>query len=160
MSTGHHLRRNQCAAAGRTQTRSRKNPLIPHPIYKQTPKYTKQKFPTQNIRTHIRIYDSTHKLQEPTEEMVEAGHMAAWSLPEAERLSAASTVACRGTVVHATQQRSRDPYQERWREAIIIEHRGGQLRPRRASPCGQRRYGGAVDCARGAGGHAAGAVVV
>ena len=78
------------------------------------------------------VYDSTnkHKLQEPTEEMVEAGHMAAWSLPEAERLRAASTVAYRGTVVHATRQHPRDPYQERWREAIIIEHRGGQLRPR------------------------------
>ena len=79
------------------------------------------------------VYDSTykHKLQEPTEEMVEAGHMAAWSLSEAERLRAASTVACRGTVASATQQRSRKPYEKQWREAIIIEHRGGQLRPRR-----------------------------
>ena len=59
--------------------------------------------------------------------------MAAWSLPEAERLRAASTVACRGTVASATRQHPQDPYEMRRREAIIIEHRGGQLRPRRAS---------------------------
>ena len=47
MSTGYHLKRNQCAAAGRTQTRSRKDPLIPHPM-EQTPKYT-HKIPDTNI---------------------------------------------------------------------------------------------------------------
>ena len=57
--------------------------------------------------------------------------MAAWSLSEAERLRAASTVACIGTVASATRQHPQDPYNMRRREAIINEHRGGQLRPRR-----------------------------
>ena len=118
MSTGHHLKRNQCAAAEKTWTRSQ---VEAGPT--NSPPNTQTKFPTQNIQTHICIYDSTNKLQEPTEEMVEAGHMAAWSLPEAERLRAASTVACRGTVVHATKQRPRKPFENRRREAIIIERR-------------------------------------
>ena len=43
--------------------------------------------------------------------------MAAWSLPEAERLRAASTVACIGTVASATRQHPQDPYEMRRSEA-------------------------------------------